>query len=75
MQIYWIQLWDKFHSTILFVTHDISEAVFLGDDIYIMKSVPHLLLPMVPIDLPIKKRNRNKNDPITLSWYIYVSTR
>ena len=28
-------LWHKFHPTIIFVTHDISEAVYLGDDIFL----------------------------------------
>ena len=46
MQDLLTSLWEKFHSTILFVTHDIGEAVYLGDDIYIMKSA-HLILPLI----------------------------
>jgi NitT/TauT family transport system ATP-binding protein len=51
-------IWNKFHSTIIFVTHDISEAVYLGDDIYIMKSAPSRFVEHIHVDLPIK-RNRN----------------
>ena len=31
MQELLIELWEKFHSTVIFVTHDISEAVYLGE--------------------------------------------
>ena len=51
-------IWNKFHSTIIFVTHDISEAVYLGDDIYIMKSAPSKFVEHIHVDLPIR-RNRN----------------
>jgi len=30
-------IWRKFNSTIIFVTHDISEAVYLAESIYILK--------------------------------------
>ena len=49
-------IWNKFHPTILFVTHDISEAVYLGDDIYFMKSPPSKIVdhqghdPTCPIE-------------------------
>jgi NitT/TauT family transport system ATP-binding protein len=39
-------------ATILFVTHDISEAVLLSDRIYIMKSNPGDIKNVVDIDLP-----------------------
>ena len=45
------EIWEKFHSTILFVTHDISEAVYLGDDIYILKAQPSQIVEHIKIDL------------------------
>jgi len=33
-------IWNEFQPTIIFVTHDIPEAVYLGDDIYIMGKNP-----------------------------------
>ncbi|MEM9991122.1 MAG: ABC transporter ATP-binding protein, partial [Bacteroidota bacterium] len=50
-------LWLKFHPTIVFVTHDITEAVYLGDDVYIMKSAPSQIVEHLKIDLPFE-RNR-----------------
>ena len=44
MQMLVYGIWEKFHPTIIFVTHDISEAVFLGDDIYVMRRNPGQLV-------------------------------
>lgn len=38
--------------TILFVTHDLSEAVFLSDSIYMMSTKPARIFKRVTIDLP-----------------------
>lgn len=60
MQELLLQLWEKFHSTIIFITHDISEAVYLGDDIYIMKKPPSLFGAHIHIDLPLKRDRETK---------------
>lgn len=57
------ELWEKFHSTILFVTHDISEAVYLGDEIFILKSQPSKIVEHIPIDLPIQRDRSTKRNP------------
>jgi NitT/TauT family transport system ATP-binding protein len=56
-------LWEKFHSTIIFVTHDINEAVYLADDIYIMKAAPSQFAAHIPINLPLKRDRETKRDP------------
>jgi NitT/TauT family transport system ATP-binding protein len=45
-------IWLKFHPTIIFVTHDIAEAVYLGDDIYIMCAPPSSIVEHIPVELP-----------------------
>jgi NitT/TauT family transport system ATP-binding protein len=62
MQDMLIDLWLRFHSTIIFVTHDISEGVYLGDDIYIMKSPPSQIVEHIDIDLPLKRDHSTKRD-------------
>jgi NitT/TauT family transport system ATP-binding protein len=42
--------------TILFVTHDLSEAVLLSDNIYMMSTKPARIFKRVPIDLPRPRR-------------------
>lgn len=63
MQDLLTSLWEKFHSTIVFVTHDISEAVYLGDDIYIMKYAPSKFVEHIKVDLPLKRNRETKRDP------------
>jgi NitT/TauT family transport system ATP-binding protein len=41
----------KTQPTILFVTHDLSEAVFLSDRIYMMNTKPARIFKQVPIDI------------------------
>lgn len=58
MQDLLIELWHKFQSTILFVTHDIAEVVYLADDIYILKSQPSQFVKHIHVDLSFD-RNRD----------------
>ncbi len=56
-------IWNKFHPTIVFITHDISEAVYLADDIYIMKSAPSRFVEHIKVDLPFVRGRQIKRDP------------
>jgi len=61
------RLWEKFHSTIIFVTHDISEAVFLADEIHIMKHAPSNFERMIKINLPAQRNGLLKRSPEYIS--------
>ena len=63
MQELLYDIWHKFHSTIIFVTHDIREAVFLGDEIYILKSQPSRFVENIHIDLPLVRNKLIKRQP------------
>ncbi len=63
MQDLLADVWAKFQSTIVFVTHDISEAVYLGDEIYIMKSAPSKFVRRINVDLPLDRNRQTKRDP------------
>lgn len=62
MQDLLASLWTEFHPTVVFVTHDISEAVYLGDDIYIMKSQPSDFVKHIHVDLPLVRRRELKRE-------------
>jgi NitT/TauT family transport system ATP-binding protein len=47
-----LSVWQRFGVTILFVTHDIDEAVYLGDRILILTPRPTVLDGIVAVDLP-----------------------
>lgn len=40
MQEWLLKIWERFRRTIVFITHDIDEAIFLSDRIYIMTARP-----------------------------------
>lgn len=56
-------IWSKIHCTIIFVTHDISEAVFLGDEICIMKGPPSKIVDRIQVNLPLERTREMKRDP------------
>ncbi len=62
MQDLLLNIWNKYHPTVVFVTHDISEAVYLGDDIYIMKSAPSNFIEHIKVDLPLYRTREIKRD-------------
>ncbi len=60
MQDLLLGIWEKFSPTILFVTHDIQEAVYLADDIFIMKHAPSNFVKHIHVDLPFKRDRDTK---------------
>jgi len=63
MQQLLLKVWDETASTILFVTHDVEEAIYLADRIFIMSAHPGTIVEDVqvpfdrPRDLSLKQRN------------------
>jgi NitT/TauT family transport system ATP-binding protein len=47
-----IRIWERTHKTILFVTHGLSEAIHLSDEVLVMTSRPGRLVDRVRVDLP-----------------------
>jgi ABC-type nitrate/sulfonate/bicarbonate transport system ATPase subunit len=52
MQQWLLQLWRDLRRTILFVTHDVDEAIFLADRIVIMTPRPGRIAEVLAVDLP-----------------------
>jgi NitT/TauT family transport system ATP-binding protein len=46
------RIWERTHKTIVFVTHDIEEAVFLGDRVIVLSARPGRIREDIRIDLP-----------------------
>jgi NitT/TauT family transport system ATP-binding protein len=51
-----LRLWEEWKSTVLFVTHDVDEAVMLSDKVLVMSSRPGTVLAAFAIDLPRPRR-------------------
>lgn len=52
MQELLIRLWGELQSTVFFVTHSISEAAYLGDRVYLMRSGPGRLVEEIKLPRP-----------------------
>jgi ABC-type nitrate/sulfonate/bicarbonate transport system ATPase subunit len=52
MQEWLLQIWERFRRTIVFITHDIDEAIFLSDRIYIMTARPGRVKAEIAVNLP-----------------------
>jgi ABC-type nitrate/sulfonate/bicarbonate transport system ATPase subunit len=52
LQMWLLELWQAFHSSVLFITHDVREAILLSDRIYVMSARPASILRVVDVNLP-----------------------
>lgn len=62
MQEELLKIWSQFKTTVVFVTHDVDEAIFLSDRIFVMQSSPGSIKEEISIDLP-----RPRTPELTLS--------
>jgi NitT/TauT family transport system ATP-binding protein len=47
-----LDVWHRTGLTVLFVTHDIDEAVYLGDRVLVLAASPTKVVDAVEVDLP-----------------------
>ncbi len=52
MQKWLLTIWRDFKKTIMFVTHDIDEAIYLSDDIYVFSPRPGRLTTKISVNIP-----------------------
>ena len=51
MQNWLLQIWNDFGKTVLFVTHDIDEAIYLSDQILVFSARPGTIRAQIDVDL------------------------
>jgi len=51
MQGWLLQIWADFHKTVLFVTHDIDESIYLSDVVYVLSGRPGGVKAVVAVDI------------------------
>ncbi|MCR8550596.1 ABC transporter ATP-binding protein [Salipiger sp. P9] len=52
MQRWLLEVWQKHKRTVLFITHDVDEAIFLGDKVLVMTARPGAIKLERKVDLP-----------------------
>jgi NitT/TauT family transport system ATP-binding protein len=58
-----LSIWEKLGSTVVFVTHSISEAVFLSTRVVVMSPRPGRIAGVVEIDLPTPRTAETRYTP------------
>jgi ABC-type nitrate/sulfonate/bicarbonate transport system ATPase subunit len=51
-QMWLLDLWQDVHASVLFITHDVREAILLSDRIYVLSARPARVLRVVEVNLP-----------------------
>ena len=74
MQNLLLSLWENLSHTIIFVTHDVTEAVTLADRILVMSKDPGRIREEIRVDLP-RPRKREKSDFLFFSRKLYERLR
>lgn len=59
-------------STVVFVTHDLSEAIYLADRIIFMSNSPSTIIHQVEVDLPKPRKESGSNE---LTWQAELMTQ
>jgi NitT/TauT family transport system ATP-binding protein len=60
------RLWDEVGRTALLITHDIEEAILLGDRILVMSRRPGRIVADIPVKLPRPRTMLTSQDPLFL---------
>lgn len=67
-QLWLLNVWKKYKSSVLFITHDINEAILLSDRIYVFSKRPAGIIGEFKVDLPHprKKEDLTSKKAVTL---------
>ena len=58
-----LRIWEQSGSTVIFVTHSISEAVFLSTRVVVMSARPGRIVGIVDVDLPQPRTSETREEP------------
>ena len=72
MQLELLRIWKETNQTIIFVTHDIAEAVYLADKVVVMSARPGRICEKVKIDLPRPRPLELKRSPEFMEYEKYI---
>ncbi len=68
MQQWLLDVWQKNQKSVFFITHDIDEAIFLSDRIYVMGGRPGMIVGEIPVDF---QRPRTPDLMVTPEYLSY----
>jgi len=63
LQNWLLRVWQEFGRTVMFITHDVEEAVYLADRVIVLSARPGEIKRELKIDLPRPRRQRMVAEP------------
>ncbi|WP_066254441.1 ABC transporter ATP-binding protein [Neobacillus drentensis] len=72
MQLELLRIWEETKQTIIFVTHDIAESVYLADKVIVMTARPGMICEEVKIELPRPRPLELKRSPEFMEYEKYI---
>lgn len=63
MQSHLLQIWRNVDVTIMFVTHDLDEAIYLSDRILVLKANPGEIQELIEVPVPRPRRSEHLLSP------------
>jgi len=75
MQDLLVGLWRDLEATVFFITHDVREAVYLGDRVFILSNSPGTILEEAVVPTPDRLARDMQREPDFLAHVDRISTR
>jgi NitT/TauT family transport system ATP-binding protein len=67
MQDFLLEIWEEERKSVVLVTHDIDEAIYLADRTVVMTAQPGRICEVINVDLPRPRRYEMHSDPHFIS--------
>lgn len=68
MQELLLEVWQARRKTVLFITHDIDEAILLGDEVHVMTARPGRIKRSLTIDMPRPRGLDTLTSPVFMDY-------
>ena len=72
MNLELLRIWREARKTVLFITHSIPEAVFLGDRVIVMTPRPGRIAEIIPIEIPRPRKTALRDDPEFIKYVKHI---
>ena len=73
MQDFLLEIWEEQRKTVVLVTHDIDEAIYLADKTVVMTAHPGRICEVIDVNLPRPRRYEMRSEPSFIALRDHVT--